>query len=346
MMAMLVSSLCMVGYDGPAPGLEIWPAQPDYCKPDVALASFNHSLAMARKADALGFDWVSVSEHHYAPYIMTPNPAVMAGALTQAVKRAKIALLGPLVPLSNPVRLAEELAMLDMLSGGRIVVLFLRGTPNEHRTYDSDPDATRAQTQEGIDLIIKAWTSDEAFAWEGAEYQYSNVAVWPRTVQEPHPVIYGSGNSEESVRFAATRRMGIAFSFAPPETVRIWVKLYQEEAAKAGWQPDPSHVIYRGIAYAAESDPQAADEMGAFFGAKAAEQANIQQETLGGPPVVPLITEPYFVGGPETLKGRMEAIRDCGVGVVDLAWGVGHPEQREAAMDCFASNVLAAAQSL
>jgi alkanesulfonate monooxygenase SsuD/methylene tetrahydromethanopterin reductase-like flavin-dependent oxidoreductase (luciferase family) len=345
-MVMLVSSLCMVGYDGPAPGLEIWPAEAAYCKRDIAQASFQHSLKMATKADALGFNWISVSEHHYAPYIMTPNPCVMAGALAQVTRRAKIALLGPLVPLSNPVRLAEELAMVDMLSGGRLVVLFLRGTPNEHQTYDNDPDATRAMTQEGIDLIVKAWTSDEAFAWDGAEYQFSTVSVWPKTVQTPHPPIFGSGNSDESVRFAAARHMGIAFSFAPPEVVQNWVKLYHAEAAKAGWQPGSEHVIYRGIAYAAESDAKAFDDMGAFFGAKMAEQAQIQQKTLGGPPVVPLVLEPYFVGGPETLKGKMEAIRDCGVGVVDLAWGIGAPGQREAAMECFAEGVLGVAQGL
>lgn len=343
---MLVSSLCMVGYDGPAPGLEIWPAQAAYCQRDVALASFNHSLAMARKADALGFDWVSVSEHHYAPYIMTPNPCVMGAALAQVTSRARIALLGPLVPLSNPVRLAEELAMVDMLSGGRLVVLFLRGTPNEHQTYDTDANSTRAMTQEGIDLIIKAWTEDSPFAWDGDQFQFSTVSVWPRTVQTPHPPVFGSGNSDESVRFAATRRMGIAFSFAPPDAVRNWVALYHAEADKAGWQPGPEHILYRGIAYAAPSDAQAFDEMGAFFGAKATEQAQIQQQTLGGPPVVPLILKPYFVGGPDTLKGRFEAIRDCGVGVVDLAWGVGAPAQREASMDCFAQGVLETAQGL
>ena len=210
---MLISSLCMVGYDGVAPGLEIWPAEPSYCHRDVAQASFNHSLKMATKADALGFDWVSVSEHHYAPYIMTPNPCVMAGALAQVTSRAKIALLGPLVPLSNPVRLAEELAMVDMLSGGRLIVLFLRGTPNEHQTYDTDAAATRAMTQEGIDLIVKAWTSDQPFAWDGEQYHFGTVSVWPKTVQIPHPPIFGSGNSDESVCFAAARRMGIAFSF-------------------------------------------------------------------------------------------------------------------------------------
>jgi alkanesulfonate monooxygenase SsuD/methylene tetrahydromethanopterin reductase-like flavin-dependent oxidoreductase (luciferase family) len=341
---MLVSSLCMAGYDGPAPGLEIWPAKPAYCDREIARTSFAHSIAMARKADRLGFDWVSVSEHHYAPYILTPNPCLMAAALSQVTSRARIALLGPLVPLTNPVRLAEEIAMLDQLSGGRIVVLFLRGTPNEHRTYDNDAAATRGMTQEGIDLIRKAWSQDEPFAWSGEHYNFSTIAVWPRCVQPPHPPIYGSGNSEESVRFAAERRMGIAFSFAPVDVVADWVKLYHAEAAKAGWQPRPEQVIYRGIAYAAASDAQAQAEMGAFFGKKAAEQAQIQQETMGGPPVVPLISEPYFVGGPETLKGRFETLRDCGVGVVDIAWGIGDPAQREAAMDCFAADVLPVVQ--
>jgi alkanesulfonate monooxygenase SsuD/methylene tetrahydromethanopterin reductase-like flavin-dependent oxidoreductase (luciferase family) len=336
----------MAGFDGVAPGLEIWPAEPSYCDREVAHASFVHSLHMASRADALGFDWVSVSEHHYAPYIMTPNPCVMAAALAQATRRARIALLGPLVPLSNPVRLAEELAMIDMLSGGRLVVLFLRGTPNEHRTYDSNAAATRAMTQEGIDLVIRAWTSDQPFAWKGEQYNFSTISVWPKTVQMPHPPIFGSGNSAESIRFAAARRMGIAFSFAPPEVVRDWVKLYHEEAANAGWQPGPEHVIYRGIAYAAASDAQAMDDMGAFFGKKMAEQAQIQQATLGGPPVVPLVLEPFFVGGAETLKGKLETIRDCGVGVVDLAWGIGNPAQREASLECFAANVLPAAHAL
>ncbi|MBB35852.1 MAG: hypothetical protein CME88_00655 [Hirschia sp.] len=343
---MIISSLCMTGYDGPAPGLEIWPARPAFCDRKIAQSSFAHSIAMARKADELGFDWVSVSEHHYAPYILTPNPCLMAAAVSQVTTRAKIALLGPLVPLVNPVRLAEEIAMLDQLSGGRVVTLFLRGTPNEHRTYDSDAAATRGMTQEGIDLIRKAWSEEEPFSWSGEHFNFSTIAVWPRTVQSPHPPIFGSGNSEESVRFAAERKMGIAFSFAPVDVVEKWVKLYHAEAEKAGWTPGPEQVIYRGIAYAAKSDAQAQADMGAFFGKKAEEQAQIQQETLGGPPIVPMVSEPYFVGGPETLKGRFETLRDCGVGVVDLAWGIGDPAQRETAMDHFAADVLPIVQGL
>lgn len=343
---MKLSYLAMTGYDGPAPGIEIWPAAPRFCDPAIAQASFAHTLEMAARADALGFDWVSVSEHHYAPYIMTPNPCVMAGALSQVTKRAKIALLGPLAPLTNPIRLAEELAMLDCLSGGRLVVLFLRGTPNEHMTYDTGGERTRAMTQEAIDLVLKAWTEPDPFAWAGANYKFSTVSIWPRPLQRPHPVAFGSGNSEDSVRFAAQRRLGIAFFFAPPEMVARWVKLYRGEADKAGWAPTPEHVIYRGIVYAAESDSKAIADMQAFFGAKAVEQAQFQQSAMGGPPVTDLVSEPFFVGGPETLKGRFETIRDCGVGIVDLALGIGAPAQRRAALECLAERVMPAVRAM
>ena len=216
---MKVSFLASNSYEGPAPGIEIWPASPDACDPVVASQSISHTLELSAHAERLGFDWISVSEHHYAPYMMTPNPMVLAGALTQVVKKARIALLGPLVPLVNPVRLAEELAMLDSMSGGRLEVLFLRGTPNEHKTYDTRAEDTRRMTQEGIDLVLKALTESEPFSWHSEHYDFSHIAVWPRPLQRPHPPVYGSGNSEESVLFAAKRRMGIAFSFAPPDVV-------------------------------------------------------------------------------------------------------------------------------
>lgn len=339
---MKVSFLAMNAYEGPAPGIEIWPAFPESCDPVIASQSIQHALDLSVHAEQLGFDWVSVSEHHYAPYMMTPNPVVFAGALTQVLKKARIALLGPLVPLVNPVRLAEELAMLDALSGGRLEVLFLRGTPNEHKTYDTKSADTRGMTQEGIDLVLKAWTEPQPFSWEGEHYQFSKVAVWPRPLQKPHPRVYGSGNSEESVLFAAQRGMGIAFSFAPPEVVKKWVQLFHDEANKCGWQPGPEHVIYRGIAFAGDSDDDAMAQMGAYFGQKAEEQALFQSQAMGGPPVVPLISQPYFVGGPSTLIERFEVLRDCGVGVVDMAFGVGTHDQKLSSLGVFAECVLPA----
>lgn len=337
---MKVSYLGMTSYEGPAPGLEIWPAPASFCDPQVASASMARSLDLCVLAESLGFDWISFSEHHYAPYQMTPNPVVMAAAATQRVKRARIALLGPLVPLNNPVRLAEELAMIDALSGGRLTVLFLRGTPNEHGTYDTPPEHTRAMTQEGIDLIVKAWQERQPFAWNGEHYKFSTISVWPRVLQQPHPIIYGSGNSEESLMFAAQRRMGIGFSFASPEVVKQWVAVYYREAEKAGWTPTPEHVLYRGLAYVADTDAMAQADMAEHFGNKAAEQAKIQSATMGGPPVVPLILQPYFLGSPSTIIDRFAVLRECGVGVTDMAFVIGTHDQQVSALHLFSKQVL------
>jgi alkanesulfonate monooxygenase SsuD/methylene tetrahydromethanopterin reductase-like flavin-dependent oxidoreductase (luciferase family) len=342
---MKVSFLAANAYEGPAPGIEIWPAPPRFCDPVIASQSFQDTLTLSARAESLGFDWISVSEHHYAPYMMTPNPMVFAGALTQVTKRVRIALLGPLIPLVNPVRLAEELSMLDAMSGGRLEVLFLRGTPNEHKTYDTRVKDTRAMTQEGIDLVLKTWAEQNPFAWQGEYYQFSQVSVWPKPLQQPHPPVYGSGNSEESVIFAAQRKMGIAFSFAPPEVVKKWVALYYQEAEKCGWLPQPDQVIYRGIAFPAESDDKAQQGMAAFFGEQAQLQARFKSEMMGGPPVVPLISEPYFVGGPETLIERFGVLRDCGVGVVDMAFGIGSYQQRAEALEIFGEQVLPTVRS-
>jgi len=337
---MKFSFLAMSDYNGPAPGMEVWPVAPQYCDRDIAAKSYQNTIALAQHAEALDFDWISVSEHHYAPFMMTPNPLLMASTLIPIIKKAKIALLGPLIPLNNPVRIAEEIAMLDALSGGRIVSLFLRGTPNEHNTYDTPKEDTRGMTQEGIDLILKAWTEPEIFNWQGKHYQFSNISVWPRSMQIPHTPVYGSGNSNESVSFAAKRKMGIAFSFAAPETVKKWVDLYKQEAEKEGWQPTPQHVLYRGISYVASSDEKAQSDMAVFMGEKVAAAAKLQSKTMGGPTNAPLISEPYFVGGPETLVERFATLRDCGVGVVDMNFPIGDLEQRKTSMALFAEKVM------
>lgn len=337
---MKVSYLAMTAYEGPAPGIEIWPVPPRICEPKTSRQSVANTVELAQLAEELGFDWISVAEHHYAAYMMTPNPIVMASALSQVIKRAKIALLGPLIPLNNPVRLAEEVAMLDNLSDGRVVVLFLRGTPNEHNTYDTPKDDTRGMTQEGIDLIRKCWSSEEPFSWQGRHYQFSTVSVWPRLLQQPCPPMYGSGNSEESVAFAAQRKMGVAFSFAPPELVGKWVSLYREECAKAGWQPSAEHVLYRGIACVAQTDAQAKSIFEGHLGVKAKEVSLLQSESMGGPPSNQLIMEPYFLGGVDTIIERFKVLEEMGVGVVDMGFSIGNIAQQKQSLRVFSSEVL------
>ena len=307
---MQASFFATTAYAGPP--AHSWPVAPALCDRKTASDSLQRSLESCRRADALGFDWISVSEHHYAPLMLTPNPLVMAGAISQATSRAKIALLGPLLPLANPVRVAEEVAMLDALTAGRVVVLFLRGTPSEHLAYGDVSAQSRAMTQEGIELILKAWTTDEPFSWEGEHFQFPTVSVWPRTFQVPHPPAFGSGNSEESAIFAARHRLGMGISFAPIPIIRRWVELYREEAEKAGWSPGPEHVIYRGLSHLTDTD-------------EAAEKAQAARPTINVDPQGPLahIARPYFLGSSATVIGQIQDLRDAGVGVVDIAFAAG-----------------------
>jgi alkanesulfonate monooxygenase SsuD/methylene tetrahydromethanopterin reductase-like flavin-dependent oxidoreductase (luciferase family) len=185
---MKASFFCTNSYLSPEPFQHPgWPTPPRFSKPDTGVGSAAFALEQAQQADEAGFDWISCSEHHYMPGLQTPNPNIFAAALTRVVKRACIAVLGPLVSMNNPVRTAEELAMLDQLSGGRLIALFLRGTPNEFLAYGVNPQETRARTQEASELVVRALTEPEPFGWEGRYFRFRTVAVWPRVIQQPHP---------------------------------------------------------------------------------------------------------------------------------------------------------------
>jgi alkanesulfonate monooxygenase SsuD/methylene tetrahydromethanopterin reductase-like flavin-dependent oxidoreductase (luciferase family) len=334
---MKASFFATAAYAGP--GAEGWPVAPRLCDRKIASESLRRAVESCKRADALGFDWISVSEHHYAPLMLTPNPLVMAGAVSQATSRARIALLGPLLPLANPVRVAEEVAMLDALTAGRVVVLFLRGTPTEHHAYGDVSAQSRAMTQEGIQLILKAWTSEEPFGWKSEHFDFPTVSVWPRTFQTPHPPVYGSGNSDESAIFAARHRLGMGISFAPAPIIRRWVELYRSEAEKAGWSPGPEHIIYRGLAHLADTDEAALADLGD------------RKPSFPIDPEGPLahIARPYFLGSSDTVLRQIEVLRDLGVGVIDMAFaaGVGAIDyaQQADAMNRFAEEVLPTIQA-
>jgi alkanesulfonate monooxygenase SsuD/methylene tetrahydromethanopterin reductase-like flavin-dependent oxidoreductase (luciferase family) len=319
---MKVSLLCGAHYEGAEAHWQRPPVAPALCDPDIARQSFDHFLSYAALADELGFDWISVSEHHSSPLILTPSVAPLAGALTQIVRRARIALLGPLAPVNNPVRVAEEIAVLDQLSHGRLVVLPLRGSPGEFNTYGPiEALQTQPMTQEATRLIRKALSETEPFAWDGQYYHFPRVGVWPRPIQQPHPPLYFSGNSVSSALFAARERLGVCLSFHTTEVVADTVSKYLAEAAAAGWQPTPEHIVYRGFLLVADTADRAADLEARFLppglrfllhGPSPAPEAGAQARPSGPGRIL-------FAGTPDTVVERIQAFQAAtGVGVLDL----------------------------
>ncbi|HLY66279.1 MAG TPA: LLM class flavin-dependent oxidoreductase, partial [Chloroflexota bacterium] len=168
-------------------------------------------------ADELGLE-IMLNEHHQTMTCLDVCVPLSASALIQRTKRAKICILGsPLPHRDNPVRVAEEIAMLDCMSRGRIISGFVRGVPTEIQPSNTNPVVTRQRFDEAHDLILKAWTTPEPFNYEGRFWHYRYVNVWPRTYQQPHPPIWITGSTPDSVTWTADHGYVYACFLTPYE---------------------------------------------------------------------------------------------------------------------------------
>ena len=222
-----------------------WPVPNELFDPEQALRARDECIEEIEMADQLGFDWVSAAEHHYSPNSLGPSIAVLGALMSQHVHRARIALLGALLPLGNPVRIAEELAMLDTFTSGRLVAALLRGAPYEYLVYNVDPAESRSRFEEAWDLIMKAWTERQPFGWEGNHYHFRNVSIWPRPIQQPLPPIFMSGSSKDSGEFAARKRAGLGLAFTNLTRGAEAARFYREKASEYGWEPARDQVLFR-----------------------------------------------------------------------------------------------------
>jgi alkanesulfonate monooxygenase SsuD/methylene tetrahydromethanopterin reductase-like flavin-dependent oxidoreductase (luciferase family) len=333
-----------------------WPMPASAYDREAGLRTFHGMVERSRYAEELGFDWVSVSEHHYSPRILTPSLPIAAAYIAQHVHDIKIALLGPIVPQSNPVLLAEEMAMLDNMADGRLIVGMLRGTSNEMMTYDLNPAESRERTDEGMELILRAWKEPQPFAWQGRHFHYRTVSVWPKPLQQPLPPMYALGTSREASDFAARNHIGLGVSFGPFEAMGRVTGYYKEECARYGWQPEPQQIIYRANIVIAATDEKAQQALArwpteAVFPLKAtvaSELLQLDQRNVAGegrrPGNVNRALPINFCGGPDEIVAQLKEARAAiGCGVVDLSFqtpGSEDPDELMEALELFGKKVL------
>jgi alkanesulfonate monooxygenase SsuD/methylene tetrahydromethanopterin reductase-like flavin-dependent oxidoreductase (luciferase family) len=223
---------------------------------------YHEYLDQMELADQLGFDGVCLNEHHQTAYGMMPIPGVLAGALARSVKRARIAVLGRAIPLlNNPLMVAEEYAMLDNVSRGRLIAGFVRGIGAEYHAMGINPAYSQERFAEAHDLIVRAWTETGPFAYSGKHYQFKYVNTWPRPYQQPHPPIWiPSQGSSSTIRWAARMRYTYCQTLAPIAAVARFFQLYRDEADKAGYQASPDQLAWSNTIYVAETDEKAVRE--------------------------------------------------------------------------------------
>ena len=179
----------------------VWVDVPSHLfDPVKAHELYNEYLDDLEFADQVGFDGVCVNEHHNNAYGIMPSPNLMAAMLTRLTTNAAIIVLGNSLALYNPpIRVAEEFAMLDVASGGRLVAGMPVGTSMDTNfAYGENPATLREKYYEAHDLILRAWTEPEPFAFNGKHTQLRYVNIWPRPLQKPHPPVWipGGGSVE------------------------------------------------------------------------------------------------------------------------------------------------------
>jgi len=216
--------------------------------------------------DELGFDGMMLNEHHGTPFCMGAVMDVEAAVLARATKRAKIVLLGnPTPTVANPLRMAEELAMIDMISGGRLVTGWVRGAGSEQLANNSNPAYNREYFDEAHDLILAAWTKPGPFRWEGKHFHYRFVNPWVLPVQKPHPPIWIPGLiSPETVKWCAHHRYPyVALATLLGPTLEMF-NMYAKIAGDLGYQAGPENFGYLQPVFCAETDEKA-EAMGKAF---------------------------------------------------------------------------------
>ena len=241
-----------------------YPLSQRHFKADVAVKTYAEHLAAWEELDRLGYDGVGFNEHHCSPYGLMNSPNLMAAAAAQRTRNLKLLIYGNLLPLHEPLRLAEELAMLDCMSNGRLISGFARGIPREYQVHNVPLSESRARFEEAFDIVTRAW-SEDVFSYEGKYWSYKDVAIWPRPIQKPRPpIMIPIVGSKESIEFAAKHDLGITPGLAGGGLRDDIIGHYARSLAAAGHRITPNHLSLALNAYVADSKAQAVKEVGPY----------------------------------------------------------------------------------
>jgi alkanesulfonate monooxygenase SsuD/methylene tetrahydromethanopterin reductase-like flavin-dependent oxidoreductase (luciferase family) len=226
--------------------------------PGRAAELWDRYLREWQVADEAGLN-VMLNEHHQTATCLDPAAPVVAGVLARTTRNARILLLGnPIANRKDPVRVAEEMAVVDLLSHGRLEVGFVRGVPYEVSAVNSKPVAMSERMWEAHDLIVKAWTThDGPFNWEGRFFQQRQVNIWPRPYQQPRPPVWVTAMTAPSAGKIADQGHVVATFLTGFEGTRKVFESYRARCAELG-RPVPAddRFAYAALTYTGRTDEE------------------------------------------------------------------------------------------
>ncbi len=242
-----------------------YPLPGRYFKPEVASRNYAEHLEAWTLMDRLGFDGVGFNEHHTTPHGMMNSPNIMVAAAAQHTKNLKFVILGHLLPMHNPLRIAEETAMVDHLSQGRVIVGLARGAPREYHVFSMKAAGARARFEESFTIIMKAWT-EETFHHHGQFWSFEEVSIWPRPLQQPFPEIWiPVTGTKETLDWAGARNFSIVLPEFARGVIEDIVGYYAKAVARSGHKISPDRMTLFADAWVADSRAQAIEQYGPYY---------------------------------------------------------------------------------
>ncbi len=231
----------------------------EVCDPSISSELYNRYLDEWELADSEGLD-IMVNEHHQTPTCINSAAPVILGALARTTKRARLLVLGnPIANRNQPVRVAEEMALIDCISRGRLECGFIRGVPFEIAPANSNPVRMYDRFFEALDLIVKAWTTrDGPFSHEGRYFHHRMVNIWPRPFQQPHPPLWTASSSGNGALEAGRRGYVLATFISGYKNTPNIFRGYRDGWAAAGRTEPPGldRLAYAGFVYTGRTDKE------------------------------------------------------------------------------------------
>jgi alkanesulfonate monooxygenase SsuD/methylene tetrahydromethanopterin reductase-like flavin-dependent oxidoreductase (luciferase family) len=291
---------------------------------------FEEGVEQIQYSEALGFDYCLIAEHHFTNYGNSPSPLLQALHIGQRTRRLKIGTASVILPLWQPLRLAEEVAVVDNLLDGRFICGVGRGfQSHELAGFGSDLEESRGRFQETIDVLIKAWTSDDSFTYQGKHINIANpVTVFPKPLQKLHPPLLITGTSVETMQMAAKHDMlPISSSNLGVDAVRSQYGILAHAHRDLGKPVDNLRLGIQCVTHVAPTDEDAREGLKYARWQNRANRGLARQDVVNGR----VSATPYdgeldddsffdrlFFGSPETLIKKFQRFAQAGATHVSL----------------------------
>jgi alkanesulfonate monooxygenase SsuD/methylene tetrahydromethanopterin reductase-like flavin-dependent oxidoreductase (luciferase family) len=315
---------------------------------EAATAVFDNGLALWKRLDTLDFEGIFFSEHHFG-VSYSPSPNLLIAAIARSTERLRLGTMGVVLPLYQPWRVLEEIGMLDHLTGGRLEIGCASGVPQELIRTGIGPEENRERFNETLE-ILDAWLAAPVISHHGRYYNFDNLRVVPRPLQQPSPPKWTTVVSTASAVKSAARRSRICTAFESVARIKEIFDAYRAEADRLGIAHGPDHLAIRRNVSVARSEAEANElsQMAKEAVARIlADDPRVRQQSS------PLLDAPkagagfsvhadeFIAGTPAQVAEQIIAqCRQVGAGHIVAILGPAVDEHRIRAVELFAEQVI------